>query len=281
MHTPSDQHAAMSYIIPDHLEHLRAGGKSETTIVSRREILTRLHRDLPHGILYAATEQIEGWLAHKGWSRWTRSTYANHIRGFYRWATVSGYLDGDPTVTMARPKAPKPVPRRVTEDELARALTCPEPMFTAVVLAAFAGLRVSEIARARREDITADTVYVPDGKGGQPGTVPTHPYLWDVISPRPAGLLVVDEAGREVGGHWLSDRARKTFNDMGMNEVRMHRFRHRFGTVIQETIGDLRVTQECLRHANISSTQGYTLVTGARRASAIEGLPVPGARAGL
>ena len=275
MHTLSEQHAAMSYLIPAHLEHLRAAGKSERTIAARRHLIARLHKDLPYGLAYAATEQLEAWLASPGWSRWTRKTYTNHVISFYRWATIHEHLDGDPTARLGRPKAPRCVPRPVTDEQLALALSCPEPLLTAVMLASLAGLRVDEVAHARREDITEAQLYIPVGKGGSPGSVPTHPDLWAHIRNRPDGYLVEGPRG-PVDGHWITVLARKTFTQLDMRPRRtMHEFRHWYGTMIHRANGDARVTQECLRHENVSSTQIYTQVADGRLTAAVSSLRLP------
>lgn len=270
----SEHHVAMSDFIPAYVDHLRAGGYSDRTIIERREVLQRLHRDLPFGLAYAATEQLEAWLGQSGWSRWTRITYSKHVRAFFRWATRMAYLDGDPAAELPRPKAPRLMPKPVSDAELARALQSPEPWYTAIVLAAYAGLRAEEIGRAQREHVTEDRLLVPNGKGGEPGVVSTHPFLWLVVQERPDGPLVLDRLGRPVTGRWLSINARAHFDALGMPEVHLHRFRHWFGSQIQATFHDLRITQECLRHASVTSTQGYTMVTGKQRAAAVGMLPV-------
>lgn len=269
----------MSYLIPAYCAHLQAGDKSERTITERREVLQRLHNDLPFGLGFAATEQLEAWLGgHPEWSRWTRVTYSKAVRSFYRWATAAEHLDGDPAANLPRPKAPRCVPDPVTPAELARALDSPESWYTAIILAAYAGLRADEISRARREHIDEAQVRIPCGKGGDAGAVPTHPFLWEMVRDRQDGPLVLNRRGRPVTGRWLSGNAREHFDRMGLPDVHLHRFRHYFGTTIQAAFGDLRVTQECMRHASISSTAGYTLVTAQSRASAVGLIPPPTAR---
>lgn len=264
-------------ILDLHLSHLKAAGRPDSVIRTRREVVRQLNRVLPYGLCYAATEQIEAWLAdlrEQGRSRNTICVYTYHVRSFYEWACKAGFLDGNPAVTLERPSAPRGVPDPVTEDELATALTLPEPIRTAVVLAAFAGLRRFEIVAARREHITEEVILVPVGKGGDPAYVPTHPYLWQHVQNRTAGLLVTGPKGR-LTAHRLGVISRHSFDALGMPDVHLHRFRHRYGTVIQEQCGDIRVTQECLRHKRVSTTEVYTMVTGARRAAAVAALPVP------
>lgn len=279
------QHESMSYLIDDYLAQLN-GKVSDRTYGAREEVLRRLHNELPFGIGYAAGEQIEAWLNQPARGRerqrevWTRITYLNHIRAFYRWATKSYELDGDPSLGLVRPRAPQPLPNPVTDDELALALTSREPWFTAVVLAAYAGLRCDEIARAQREHITQTRLRVPRGKGGKPGVVPTHPYLWAVVKDRPDGhLFVPARVPAPVTGRWIPPNARSHFDRLGLPGVHMHRFRDWYGTMIQEVVGDVRVTQECLRHSNLASVMAYTLVATGRRSLAVASLPVPGAPA--
>lgn len=266
-----------------HLQHLSAAGKSDRTIASRRSVCRQLNNRLPFGLAYAATEQIEGWLAdHRrgGRSQFTLSIYAYHAIHFYRWACTAGFLDGDPTATIKQPRAPLCIPKPVAEDELSRALELlPDRIRTAFILAAFEGLRVSEIGACRREHLTAETLIVPTGKGGDPGAVPMHPFVWRELSGRPPGPLIVDNWGEPVSGHWITVHARRQLDRIGLTSVTTHKARHRYGTLIQDMVGDIRVTQKCLRHARVTSTEGYTLVSDAKRVAAVALLPVPGCNA--
>lgn len=279
MGAQGDQYRRMSDELVDlHLKHLRGIGRPKTTVDSRRIALGLLHRFLPYGLAYAATEQIEAYFAdlrEKGRSRCTVSNYHYHDSQFFLWACQEGYLDGNPMATIPRPKVPRLIPDPVTEEELARLLELAEPLLTAVVLGAFGGLRRIEMARCKREHITADVILIPLGKGDEPGTVPTHPYLWEHVRDKPPGYLIRNAMGGQVTGNWLSKFARYAFDAVGLPDVHLHRLRHRYGTLIQELYGDLRVTQECLRHRNVKSTEGYTLVTPGRRAAAVTSLPVP------
>jgi len=276
--TDRHNYARMSdELIDDHLEAL-GSSKSEYTIQQRAFILRRLAEWLDYGLAYAATEQINAFLLdlrRRGRARNTIWTYGYHIRQFYLWACKAGFLDGDPTAELDRPARPQGIPNPVTEEELARVLAVPEPLLTAVILAAFAGLRRGEIAAARREDITAEVIRIPVGKGGRPGAVPTHPFVWDHVKARAPGPLVIGAHGHALTGHRLGVLARAAFDDIGLPQVHLHRLRHRYGALIQQLYGDLRVTQECLRHRSVATTQVYTLVTGARRAEAVTLLPVP------
>jgi integrase len=277
--TQSDDYRRMSDELIDlHLAALEAAGRPPSTIEARNDVLRRLSRRLDYGLVYAAREQIEGWLAdlrQRGRARATISIYAYHTRAFFDWACVMGFLDGNPTGGMEKPKMPRGIPNPITETELAVLLGLAEPLLTAIILGAFEGQRRAEIVACRREHITEDVVRIPRGKGGDAGAVPTHPFVWEHVRDRPGGLLVTDRRGNPVTAHWLGVHARYAFDALGLPDVHLHRLRDRYGTVIQEQYGDLRVTQECLRHRSVSSTEKYTLVTSKRRAAAVATLPVP------
>lgn len=284
--TMSDDDRQMSDDLVDlHLKHMEGEGKSPEQIEIRGCVLRQLNRWLPYGLAFAATEQIEAWyteLRRQGKAKATLIIYPYHVRCFYSWATGGGYLDGDPAVAIKRPRAPRSIPKPVTEELLARLLELPEPARTAVILAGFGGLRASECARCEREHITEEMILIPIAKGGDPATVPTHPYIWQELHDRPPGRLIVNRLGQPVSGHWVTDHIRETLIRAGLRvdergqRVHLHRLRHRFGTVIQAEQGDLRLTQECMRHRSIASTIIYTLVTPGRRAAAVASLPVPG-----
>jgi integrase/recombinase XerD len=280
--TGNQDHRMSNDYLEEHLTHLKAERISPHTIESRRSVCRQLNNWLPFGLIYAATEQIEAWLADlvdRGLSPFTSSVYVYHVKAFFAWVCEAGKLDGNPAATIRQPRAPQCIPNPITEDELSRALTLlPDRIRTAFILAAFAGLRVSEIAACRRKHLTPETLLVPCGKGGNPGVVPMHPYVWAELSDRPDGLLIVDDWGQQVTGHWITVHARKQLDKIGLHGVRCHRARHRYGTLIQEMQGDIRVTQKCLRHTRVTSTEGYTLVSDAKRVAAVALLPVPGGK---
>lgn len=272
----SDHHHAMSYLIDLHLAHLRARSHSERTVEARGDLLRRLHHELPYGLAYAATDELDAWLGgHPQWSRWTRSTYAMHIRGFYRWATAAGHLDGDPSADMAKPRNPRCLPNPVSDEQLVQALDrSTDPWHTAILLAAHAGLRVSEIARLDRDDVTEDVIRLV-GKGGNPEVVYTHPVVWEHVRDRPPGRLVRGPSGQTITGRWLSQHQAAHFRRIGLPGVHMHRFRHWFATALLDAGNSLREVQESLRHQSVTSTQIYTKVRSGQRRLAIRSLPTP------
>lgn len=266
-------------LIEDHLAYLTLRGYSDETIEDRGKILHRLNEHLRPlgGLGRATTRGIQQFLAHPGWSRWTRATYDSHIRSAYAWWCDNGYLDGNP-ITWPAPRRPKLVPKPASEDTIAIVLGLPEPVRTAGLLAAYQGLRVCEIVQLERHHITEATTYIPQGKGGDPGMVVTHPAVWEHVQDRDGFLVVHHRTGRPVTAHWLGETARRWFKHAGLTS-RLHGLRHWYGTALLRGGANLRTVQECMRHRSITSTAGYTKIVDEQRRAAVLSLPTPGARA--
>src|SRR3712207_3773509 len=114
----------MNAWIERHKAHMESAGMAENTIKDRREVLHRLDKELPLGLIEATVEELEHWLAgprRKPWSNQTKATYWGHIVGFYRWAADPNrmpHLSYDPSASLCRPHVPQRAPRPITDDDL-------------------------------------------------------------------------------------------------------------------------------------------------------------------
>lgn len=279
--THGDHHLAMSDLLEQYIVVLQAAEASPDTIAERRRCILRLHEDLPHGVLYACTEQLQAWLSYQKWSRWTRYTYWQSLNAFYSWLQEAGYRPDNPMDGTRRPKAPACVPRPALDEEIRLVLSADDPIKTAAHLAYYMGFRRKEIVQAYREDFTEEMTVIPSAKGGDVQTVPTHPAVWELVRDRPAGPLIVDEYGRQMTREQLSRIVRAWARRNGIivphDDRRrtwgLHRLRHSFGTEIQRRVGNLEVTRRCLRHKSIHSTVIYTAVSDNERIAAVKCLP--------
>jgi integrase/recombinase XerD len=258
-------------LIDTHLAFLRASGMSSKTVEDRETVLNRLNRELPDGLAAAGTDDLVIWLGQANWSANTRRTYWEHAAGFCQWYAIrSG--GPNPMAGLQRPKVHRGLPRPVTDEQLRHALDhAVQPWRTAVILAAWGGMRAGEIARAARADVTEDRTVIA-GKGGRSRMVPTHPDVWLEVRDFPNGPLILwrDEP---VTPHWLSRSCSQYLTQIGLSDVTLHRFRHWFGTRVQASYRDLRVTQELLGHASPDTTAGYAEVTDGQRRLAVNTLP--------
>jgi integrase/recombinase XerD len=268
----------VSEMIDAYAAYLRAAEMSKATIKGRVRCLRALHENLPFGLAYASTEELEAFIGEGPWKPWTRRTYANHIRSFYRWAD-GRWLKANPAADMVKQRRPKSIPRPVSDEECAIALEkSPEPWKTAIHLAAFQGLRLSEFARVWREDVTEETTWIRVAKGGDSAYIDTHPLVWELVRDRPPGPLCRLQSGKPARPGSFSDHERAFFDSLGLYEVTLHRFRHWYGTKLLREGNDLRTVQVAMRHQSVASTEGYTEVAGEQRRLAIRSLPAPARR---
>lgn len=268
----------MTYpILSQHSEWCRAAGYSETTIVDRRELLMRVATDLGP-LLQATADQLTKWLGRPGWHVQTRATYFGHLHAFYLWALRSDLIDRDPMLNMKRPRTPKGTPRPARLEHYERIMAeATQRWRIAAALAARAGFRACEIARACREDVDPDDIRVL-GKGGRVDMIPTHPVIWALVEPLPPGPLITDSRGQPYRPSSLSTQFSEAATRLGMKELTLHPLRHLYGTTLLRDREDggaganLRVVQELMRHRSPATTAIYTEVTDRERRRAIQTL---------
>jgi integrase/recombinase XerC len=264
-------------LIDAYLEHLRRTGCTEATIHGRREILTRLNRDLEYGVGQTDPEELARWLYRDHWSQCTRATYYRALKGLYEWAAGGNdpWISYNPTARLEPVRSPKGMPRPVTDEQLRRILAeAAEPIRTWALLAAYQGLRCIEVAGLDREHVTAETLIVVRGKGGRPRVHDTHPDVWAAVKDQPRGPLACRPDGQRADAFYVSSTAALYFRrKLHMPGVSMHRLRHWLGVTAQRTYRDIRVTQQMLGHASLQSTQVYTDATPEQQREARTKLP--------
>jgi integrase/recombinase XerC len=252
----------MSDIIEAHLEYLEREQKAKTTLNERRIFLKCAHRELPHGLdggrVGVYDTDITAFLANPDWARSTARTYFVYFRQFYRWAVNEGWMSSDITAGMKAPSLGRFRPKPVALAELLIALRLsPEPWFSCIMLGIGAGLRASELATIRREDITPEFVHVRHGKGDKERWVDTSYALWDFVCERPSGLLVRDANGAAVTGKWLSGRQQRHWRSIGLPHWHLHRLRHTFCTTAWRSNADPLAVRDLMGHVSIATTQLY------------------------
>ncbi|MGA9490598.1 MAG: tyrosine-type recombinase/integrase, partial [Mycobacterium sp.] len=206
----------------------------------------------------------------------SRSAYFNPIRAFFRWYGFNG--GADVMSRLPRPKNPKGTPRPVSNTGLRRLLDVPMHRRTLVMilLAALAGLRVSEIAKVRGEDIDVDsrTLRVT-GKGGRTDSIPLHPLLIAaaLTMPRRGWWFPANNCrpGDHVHGKSVSAIIGDAMRRGGVPGT-PHSLRHWYGTNLVAAGADLRTAQILLRHCNLQTTAIYVSVTDVKRVEAIDRL---------
>jgi integrase/recombinase XerD len=222
------------------------------------------------------------------------------IRGFYRFAYGDGLIGTDVAAHLDLPRQPRYLPETLTVDETVRLLEAagdapPDDRElsdadglrlrdrTLLETLYAAGLRVSEALSLDVEHLSADAGFVRViGKGDKERVVPVGEvalewlgrYLawprgsWLERAGMPDGAgspVFVTQRGSRLGRQqaWQVVKAAAAASGLG-DRVSPHTLRHSFATHLLEGGADLRVVQELLGHASISTTQLYTHLTGER-----------------
>ncbi|MDH6282593.1 tyrosine-type recombinase/integrase [Prescottella agglutinans] len=270
----------MTAVVTDLLDNyevsMRGAGLSERWIRDSLSTLRKVERETGTNIAHMATVELSRFLGRPHLSANSRSTYFGQLVSFYRWLADNG--GANPMERMRRPRVPRSVPRPVSDAQLNRLLAQRMHHRTRVMilLAAFAGLRVHEIAKFRGEDIDPiERVIRVQGKGGHRAELPAHPLLVDAAGSMPRSGWWFPSNSKCPGEHVLS---RSVSDIIGRTMRRAdvpgtpHSLRHWYGTTLVRSGADLRTARTLLRHASLATTQIYTAVADSSRIEAIERL---------
>ena len=154
-----------------------AARKSNRTTSERVRVLNQFANEIESSPVTPQPVAIMRWLqSHEDdWSDSTAATYHSYLRAWFKWLNLEGHRIDNPMIKLGTPKYPDRVPRPVEDDSLLRLLKTRMHHRTRVMilLAALGGMRVSEIARVRGEDLDLDkgVVYMI-GKGQEARCAP-------------------------------------------------------------------------------------------------------------
>lgn len=207
---------------------------------------------------------------------WSRRTYYNDTRAFFRWLSDTETIDVDPMASrlLTRPKSGSSIPKPLSADEEARVLEFAKGNVRAYILLALrAGLRASEIATFSGKMIDVDNITVI-GKGDKESVIPTHPDLWSLAAQYPrrdrwfSQLYRPDEP---LTGKYVSTAISRFFRSTAVDipTGSIHRCRHSYATTLLRSGVNIRVVQDLMRHSNLATTAIYTEVIDAERRDAI------------
>lgn len=276
-------------------------GASDNTLDAYRRDLedaATFARAVPGGLAAASTQTIRDWLddiAERGFASSSQARKLSSLRQFYRFLYAEGLRGDDPTATIDAPRKARALPKTMRETTVDRLLAQAEEdlrlasnprarhdaarMCALVELLYATGLRVSELVGlpvtvAQR----AEPYFVVRGKGDKDRVVPLtakaraalsrwlhhrsrvddnadNPHLFPAVSER-------KHLSRQVFARDLKALAARA--GLSASSVSPHILRHAFASHLLQHGADLRVVQQLLGHADISTTQIYTHVLDER-----------------
>jgi len=223
-------------------------------------------------------EHVRAYLLHLRQERNASMSYYNQtrcaLRFFYR--VTLGRDDVPASIVPAR--QPHTLPVVLSGDEVARLFAAIGNLkHRAILMTTYAaGLRVSEVARLRVEDIDSQrmVIHVRQGKGQKDRYVMLSPRLLEILrnywkAVRPRGYLFPGTAPDQPiavnSVHKACARA-AGYAQLGKH-VTVHTLRHSFATHLLEAGTDLRTIQVLLGHRSFNTTARYVHVATASLAS--------------
>jgi integrase/recombinase XerD len=204
-----------------------------------------------------------------------------HLKVFFRWLVGKEKLEMDPAEPLIAPRPDMTLPETLHATELVKLLESIDPSLPLgrrdlAILELFysSGIRLSELCKLRLEMMDSDEGFMRiTGKGGKTRIARVGKKALEAISNYLANerpTLVTKKTSSHIflsirGGPLSPDRVRQIVKERakfaGIDQnVYPHLLRHSFATHLLEGGADLRVIQELLGHADISTTQIYTHV---------------------
>jgi integrase/recombinase XerC len=253
---------------------LRAGNKATATLYQRRWQLRLLAEAYPGRSPWKlSNDDLVRWLTGRGWGPEAVKSGRSALRSFYGWAVDTRRTKRNPALTLPQVRVQRHLPRPAGDFEFAQGLDgASDKVRLMILLGALAGLRASEIAKLRWDQIEDGHLHIR-GKGDRERHVPIHSLL--------AAELNLERSHRDAGGigsgyryiHHADVWVFPGQSGGGMHPghvshvlsaalgpVTGHQLRHRFATRALAVDGNLRAVQKLLGHASPTTTAVYTAV---------------------
>ncbi|MFC2060431.1 tyrosine recombinase XerC [Chloroflexota bacterium] len=230
---------------------------------------------------------LRDYLAHvleQGFVKASIARKLSAIRSFYRYLVREEIMSTNPSATTSSPKLDRRLPSFLTTDEMGRLIEIPDLSTpkgqrdrALLELLYASGIRVSELVHLNLEQVDLGSREIRvRGKGskermvlmGQPAAEALSTYLRQGrpmlfgTKIRMTNAVFINYYGGRLTERGVQKIVAKYAKKAGLDKrVHPHMLRHTFATHLLDGGADLRVVQELLGHASLSSTQIYTHVT--------------------
>ena len=283
--------------IATYLDHLRIErGLSVNSISSYTRDLSKFQNYLTEKNIdfSSLTEEdistLIGALSLAGLATPSINRFLSSLKGFYKYLALE-YQIKNPMVDISQFKIARKLPKALTVDEISRLIDStnnpadPSLLRDRAILEILygTGARVAELVGLDIHDISKDsfdgeeiTIMKLRGKGSKERLVPIGKFALAALDDylvrlRPALLaknsqneraLFLNARGTRLSRQSAWSTVLKAAESVGLQgRVSPHVFRHSYATHLLDGGADIRVVQELLGHASVTTTQIYTLVT--------------------
>jgi integrase/recombinase XerD len=286
-----------SVAIATYLDHLRIErGLSVNSISSYSRDLAKfqsclLERNLDFSSLdEAEISSLIGLLSSEGLAPPSINRFLSSLKGFYKYAALE-YQIANPMVDINQFKIARKLPKALSVEEVSKLIEStsnpadPSMLRDRAILEILygTGARVAELVSLDIHDISKDnfdgeeiTIIKLRGKGSKERLVPLGKFALSALDDylvrlRPAlaaknsqneRALFLNSRGTRLSRQSAWTTVLKAAKSCGLQgRVSPHVFRHSYATHLLDGGADIRVVQELLGHASVTTTQIYTLVT--------------------
>lgn len=203
------------------------------------------------------------------------------LKIFFRFLAAKGRVERDPTETLTLPRIERYLPETLNElqvQQLIDSVNTTQPRGlrdrAMIELLYASGLRISELANARLENLNLEErILRVTGKGNKTRLVPVGRKACEalasyisaerpkLVKPRTGSEIFLSSRGTKLTTVRLWQIVKERARHSGLEaNIYPHLLRHSFATHLLGNGADLRIIQEMLGHADISTTQVYTHV---------------------
>jgi integrase/recombinase XerD len=215
----------------------------------------------------------------------SRARLMASVRGYHKFLILENLRNDDPTKRLRAPKLAMRLPKALSQQEIMQLIEASGPApddesadylrlrnRAIVELMYSTGARVSEIVGLDLDEVDDSGLMRVRGKGSKERLVPVGSYAKAaldayLVRSRPtlaskgsARALFLNQRGSRLSRQSIWEIIQGAAQGLA-KEVSPHSIRHSFATHLLEGGADVRVVQELLGHASVTTTQIYTMVS--------------------
>lgn len=279
----------MDQLMTDYLSYLSIErGSAAKTVEAYTHDLTRFEEFLeekgvsPHDAKREHIVDFQMHLSKLGYAATSIKRTLSTIKGFYKFLVREGIRTDNPSDVIFAPKTPQKLPSVLSIDQITKLLDQEFPNTPAgyrnhamLEVLYGCGLRVSELTGLDLHDVQLEQGFLRVcGKGNKERIAPIsgaaaramQEYVQkgraalSLAAQRPTSAVFLNTRGTRISRQSVHKIVAQAGLIIGVSDLHPHTLRHSFATHMLEGGADLRVIQEILGHADISTTQIYTHV---------------------
>lgn len=266
-----------------YLDHLKYERKlSENTVNSYKDNLKQFELFFENkNILFLKESDIKDFISKLDKTEKTKAHYITVLNSFYNFLIDEEKITINPCENIKLPKLPKKLPNYLTVEEIDKLLDLRlnNPLAyrnkAMLELLYSTGIRITELMELKLNNIDfTDELIRVMGKGSKERIIPLgeeaikylslyiNQYRNLILKTKTSNYLFINNFGNKMTRQGFFKILKKECQDKGIEKnISPHTLRHSFATHMLNNGADLRVIQELLGHADISTTQIYTHIS--------------------